>query len=318
MENHERMTFRKIRVAGVQAEPVFLDLEKTTEKAIRLIEEAGAKGADLIGFPEAYIPTFPNWYESIGEGVKSRNFVKELFKNSVEMDGEHMKAIAEACGRANINAVVGINERLPNTTSTMFNTQVHITRDGKIAGKHQKYVPTTGERLVHAPGRTGSYNAFRTDFGVVSGLICGENSNPLGQYAAAQHYPVVHVSSWPYYFHPFFPMHHAIITASSGLAYSLKCFVVNAVSRIPEEYIDVVPDTEEQRTFLKEQRALKKGAVIVDATGFIVADGSGQDEELLFADINLEDVIIPKSVIDFAGHYNRPELFAPLFGTAEA
>lgn len=313
MDKHERQTFKKIRVAGVQAEPVFLDLDGTTNKAINLIEQAAAGGADLIGFPEAFIPTFPNWYETIGEGAQARNFDKELFKHSVEVPGDHIQAIADACRKGNINAVVGINERLNGTTGTMYNTQVHITRDGTIAGKHQKYVPTSGERQVHGPGKTGSYNAFRTDFGTVSGLICGENSNPLGQYAAAQHYPVVHVSSWPLYFHPYFPMHHAITTASAGLAYSLKCFVVNAVSRIPTTYIDAVANTSEARQFLEEQRKLKKGAVIVDCLGRILVDGSGQDDEVLFADIDLEDVIVPKLVIDFAGHYNRPDLFAHLF-----
>lgn len=157
----ERQTFRKIRVAGVQAESVFLNLDATTKKSIELIEQAGARGADLIGFPEAYIPTFPNWYETIGEGPKARGFDKELFKHSVEVDGEHMHAIAEACGRANVNAVVGINERYNGTTGTMWNTQVHITRDGKIAGKHQKYVPTTGERFVHRPAPPGSSTRSR-------------------------------------------------------------------------------------------------------------------------------------------------------------
>ena len=194
----ERQTLRKIKVAGVQAEPIFLDLDGTTNKAISLIEEAGAQGADLIGFPEAFIPTFPNWYETIGEGPKARGFDVELFKHSVEVPGEHINAIAEACARANVNAVVGINERVAQTTGTMWNTQVHITRDGVIAGKHQKYVPTSGERQVHKPGTTGYHNTFRTDFGVVSGLICGENSNPLGQYAAAVDYPVVNVASWAY------------------------------------------------------------------------------------------------------------------------
>ncbi|HHT5493857.1 TPA: nitrilase-related carbon-nitrogen hydrolase, partial [Klebsiella michiganensis] len=120
-----------------------------------------------------------------------------------------MQAIAEACAKANINAVVGINERNPMTNGSMHNTQVHITRDGIIAGKHQKYVPTTGERQVHMPGKTGHYNTFRTNFGVVSGLICGENSNMLGMYAAAVNYPVVHIGSWPMYFHPYFHMQHA-------------------------------------------------------------------------------------------------------------
>ncbi|GGN20466.1 nitrilase-related carbon-nitrogen hydrolase [Streptomyces fuscichromogenes] len=309
----DRQTFGTIRVAGVQAESVFLDLDATTDKAIELIERAAAQGADLIGFPEAFIPTFPNWYETIGEGPKARGFDKELFKHSVEVPSAHLAAIAEACGRTDINAVVGINERRNGTTGTMWNTQVHITRDGVIAGKHQKYVPTSGERLVHTPGTTGFGNSFTTDFGTVSGLICGENSNPLGQYAAALNYPVVHVASWPYYFAPYFPMHHAIRTACAGLAYSLKTFVVAAVARIPEGYADAVAETAEQHAFLTGQRALKKGALVLDPNGNVIADGSGSDDELLIAEINLEDILVPKLILDFAGHYNRPEIFAPLF-----
>ena len=310
----ERLELREIRVAVVQAESIFLDIDATTDKAIALIERAGESGADLIGFPEAYIPTFPNWYETLGESPKARELDKRLFKNSVEVPGSHIMAIAEACRRASVNAVVGINERLSGTTGTMWNTQVHITRKGTIAGKHQKYVPTTGERQVHKPGTTGSVNSFMTDFGVVSGLICGENSNPLGQYAAAVNYPVVHVSSWPYYFHPYFPMHHAIKTATAGVAYTLKSFAIAAVARIPEGYIEAVAETDEQRDFLLSVRAARPGALVFDPAGNVIADGSGKEDDLLFADINLEDVIIPKTIIDTAGHYNRPELFAHLFG----
>jgi len=313
MSEYFRQEFRKIRVAAVQAEPVFLDLDATTQLACELILKAAANGADLIAFPEAFIPTFPNWYETIGEGPIARDLDKRLFLNSVEVPGEHIQAIADACQQGSINAVIGINERINGTTGTMHNTQVYITRDGVIAGKHQKYVPTSGERQLHTPGHTGHYNTFKTDFGVVSGLICGENSNPLGQYAAAIHYPVVHVASWPSYFAPYFPMHHAIQTASAGLAYSLKCFAVNAVARISEAYIDAVAVRDEDRQFLLEQRTLKKGALILDPLGRKIAEGCGSDDDLLFADLDLEEVIIPKLIIDTAGHYNRPELFAELF-----
>lgn len=313
MSDTTRHEFRTIRVAAVQAESVFLDLDATTQLSCDLIEKAAAGGADLIAFPEAFIPTFPNWYETLGEGPLAREFDKRLFLQSVEVPGSHIQAIANACKAGSINAVVGVNERINATSGTMHNTQVYITRDGTIAGKHQKYVPTSGERQVHGPGRTGHFNSFKTDFGPVSSLICGENSNPLGMYAAAINYPVVHVASWPFYFAPYFPMHHAIHTATAGLAYSLKCFAVSAVARIPEAYIDAVGVRDEDRQFLLAQRALKKGAVILDPLGRKIADGDGSDDDLLFADLNLEDVIIPKLIIDTAGHYNRPELFAELF-----
>lgn len=308
-----RQEFRRIKVAAVQSENVFLDLDATTSLACALIEQAGRAGADLIGFPENFLPGYPNWYETLSEGAVARELDKRLFLNSVEVPGDHIQAVADACRNAGINAVVGINERLANTTGTMFNTQVHITRDGTIVGKHQKYVPTTGERQIQAPGRTGHYNAFKTDFGAVSSLICGENSNPLGIYAAALHYPVVHVASWPSYFGPPVPMEYAISTASAGLAYAMKSFVVSSVLRIPMAYIDAVGQRDEDRAFLLEQRSHKAVALIFGPTGRKIADGTGSDEPLLFADLDLSDVIIPKMTHDYAGHYNRPELFAELF-----
>ena len=49
----------KYKVAVVQAAPAWLDLDASVDKTIELIEEAAAKGAKLIAFPEAFIPGYP-------------------------------------------------------------------------------------------------------------------------------------------------------------------------------------------------------------------------------------------------------------------
>ena len=54
--------FPAVRLAAVQAAPVLLDREATIDKACRLIEEAGASGADIVGFPEGFIPAHPVWF----------------------------------------------------------------------------------------------------------------------------------------------------------------------------------------------------------------------------------------------------------------
>lgn len=146
-------TQKNLKLAAVQAAPVFLNKAATTQKVCDLILEAGQKGADVIGFPECFIPGYPGWVELIPlSGEPAPSLFCELFNQAVEVTGPEVEAIQAACKEANIYAVVGINERRPRTTGTLFNTQLYFGRDGALLHKHQKYVPTVGERLIYAPG----------------------------------------------------------------------------------------------------------------------------------------------------------------------
>jgi predicted amidohydrolase len=51
-----KRTRESFRVAAVQASSVYLDRERSIEKACRLIDEAGKSGGDLVVFPEAFVP----------------------------------------------------------------------------------------------------------------------------------------------------------------------------------------------------------------------------------------------------------------------
>src|SRR3954470_23751230 len=139
-----------VKVAAVQAASVFLDREGSTAKACALIREAGKNGARVIGFPEGFIPAHPLWYHHhSATGAISNRFATDLFKNAVEIPGPESEALAAAARDAGAYVVVGACEKIPGTIGTMFNTQIYFGPDGTLIGKHQKIMPTLGERLVH-------------------------------------------------------------------------------------------------------------------------------------------------------------------------
>ena len=95
-----------VKVAAVQAASVFLDREGSTEKACRLIREAGRNGARVIGFPEGFIPAHPVWYHHhAATGAIANELAVELFKNSVEIPGAEIDALCRAARDA--DAYVG-------------------------------------------------------------------------------------------------------------------------------------------------------------------------------------------------------------------
>jgi aliphatic nitrilase len=193
--------YKPVRVAAVQAASVFLDREGSTEKACRLIREAGAQGARVIGFPEGFIPAHPVWFHHHAATAGTSNKLSvELFKNSVEIPGAETEALCAAARDANAYVVIGVCEKLPNTLGTLFNTQLYIGPDGSLIRKHQKIMPTVGERLVHTGGHGDTFGVFATEFGPASGLICGENSNPLAIFALIAEGTRIHVMSWPNHF----------------------------------------------------------------------------------------------------------------------
>lgn len=309
-------TYKKLRLAAVQAAPVFLDREGSIDKVCRLIREAGANGADVIGFPEGFVPTHPGWFNFIPDvGDQALLLSRELFKNAVEVPSPATDALCRACRDANIVAVVGINEKMPRTTGTMYNTQLFIDRSGDILGKHQKMVPTNGERLVHTGGHGSTMRAYHTHFGAISGMLCGENSNPLATFALSVHYPVVHVAGWPAHFNSSYVMQESIMAATRGLAYSLKAFVINACAVVTDQLIDAYALTPADRDYLNAAKQ-RGGASIIGPKGQVLAE-MGPGEGILYGDVDIQDVIIPKLIHDFAGHYNRPDVFRVALASEE-
>jgi nitrilase len=299
-----------VKVAAVQAASVFLDREASVEKACRLIREAGQHGARVIGFPEGFIPAHPVWYHHhAATGALANKLAVELFKNSVEIPGPQTEALGRAARDANAYVVMGVCEKLPNTTGTMFNTQIYFGPDGSIIRKHQKIMPTVGERIVHMGGYGDTFGAFQSEFGPMSGLICGENSNPLAVFSLIAEGTRIHVMSWPNHFPTSGdPLRNRVAIDSQAFAQMSKAFVISACGTVDERMIEMLQPSPEAEKFLRNADCCG-GSVIVNPLSRIIAGPMGAEEGILYAECNLDLGIQMKLRHDFAGHYNRPDIF---------
>ncbi len=308
------------RGAAVQAAPVFLDRDASVDKAIALIEEAGTGGADIVGFPEGFIPAHPIWFHfHPGTGRTGTQLAVELFKNSVEVPGPEIEALAAAARRAGTYVVVGVCERLPGTFGTMYNTQVFISPTDGYVGKHQKLVPTVGERLVHRSGGPETFGVFPSPWGPVSGLMCGENSNPLAIFALTAEATRVHVMAWPNHFpKPAVPMPDIALTAARAFAQMSKAWVISAAAVVDDRVRELVAAGDDDLDFLGRDDIGGGSCIVAPDTRVVAGPVAGNVETIIYADMDFDAGIRMKLRHDLAGHYNRPDVFRLLINRRPA
>ncbi len=170
-------------------------------------------------------------------------------------------------------------------------------------------MPTVGERLVHMGGFGDTFGAFQTEFGPMSGLICGENSNPLAVFALTAEGTRIHVMSWPNHFPTSGdPLRNRVAIDSQAFAQMSKAFVISACGTVDERMIEMLESGPDGEKFLRDPDC-SGGSVIVAPNSRIIAGPMGAEEGILYADCNLEIGIQMKLRHDFAGHYNRPDIF---------
>lgn len=320
-----------VRVAIAQAVTEFLDHDAATEKACRLIREAGEGGAQLVAFPEGFIPGHPLWYHfHAATGPTSRTLATKLLLNSSVIPGPATDLLGRAAAEAGCYVVIGMCERASIHSGTLYNSQVTIGPDGTILNVHRKLTPTVGERLVHAPGDATGLRVTDSPVGRLGGLICGESSNPLSLFTLIAESVQILVISWPDFpGRAMMPRAERALVAGRGASFMTKAYVLNAVGVIDDRMRALLRASDEDDSFLAD-RSQTGGSSIIAPDGSVLAGPLGPEEAMLFADLDLGVCVHEKAVHDLAGHYNRrdiftltvdrrrPELFDPREGTAPA
>ncbi len=293
------------RIAAVQACPVFLDREATVEKACRLIAIAGARGAKLAVFPEAFVPGYPLWVWFVppGDTKTLRDLYAELVANAVTVPGPEIDRLAAAAREAGVNVVMGVNERNAEASGTsLYNTVVVLGADGTLLAKHRKLVPTAGERLVHAQGDGSTLGVVDLPEGRLGSLICWENYMPLARYALyAWGAQIWAAPTWDCGEPWISTLRHI---AKEGRVYVLGC--CSAVHR------DDVPDrlAFKERYLPADREWLNHGdSAIVDPDGKFLVEPVRDREEILLAEVDPRQLSGPRFQLDVAGHYARPDVF---------
>jgi len=298
--------FPKFKAAAIQAAPVFLNREATVEKACRLILEAADRGARLIVFPEVFVAGYPYW-NRLDNPFRGKRYFRELVKNAVAVPSPATETLCRCARRANAMVVMGINEKIPETLGTLFNSNLIIDRQGKIIGCHRKLVPTFIEKLTWGGGDGRSLRIYDTDCGKVGTLICGENLNTLARFALVAQGEQVHAANYPG--QPAgdeanHDIRHTTELRSAAHSFEGKVFTIAACSVFTKEIADLLGDTEEKK------RMVGKGSIglsgIFGPNGKLIAGPLDPNEEgMVIAEIDVEQIIEAKLHHDIAGNYNR-------------
>ena len=307
--------FHKFKAAAVQTSPVFLNVEKTIEKAISLIKEASSNGAQIIAFPEVFVAGYPYW-NWIMTPVQGSKWYEQLYKNSVAITDESMKPLFQAAKDFNMHIVIGINER-GDSYGEIYNTNLIIDNTGTLIGKHRKLVPTWAEKLTWSSGDGSSLKVYKTEIGPIGTLACGENTNTLARFTLLSQGELIHIANYislpvaP----PDYNMAEAIKIRAAAHSFEGKLFTVVSCSTISKEIMDVLkPDVPNIEELLTRKSSAFSG--IIGPNGAVVGEPLIDDEGIVYADIDLEKCIQPKQMHDILGHYNRFDIFDLRVNTA--
>jgi nitrilase len=286
------------RIAAVQAAPAFLDREGTIDRVATLTAKAALQGATLVAFPEAFVPTYPDWVWRTA-AWRDGALYEALAREAITVPSAATDRLGGIARTADAWLAVGINER---AGGTLYNTVLYLAPDGAVAGTHRKLVPTGGERTVWGRGDGSTLPVLDTPVGRVGGLICWENYMPLARAALwAQGVDVLLAPTWDTSDVWQSTIRHI---AREGRAYVVG---VNSWLRGSD-----VPDSVREREGLwggPEDTMSRGGTVIVDPFGEPLAGPLYDEEGILVSDVDPAVLRAARREFDPVGHYARPDVF---------
>lgn len=303
------ITYPSFKVAAMHVSPIFLDTEKTIDKVCALIDEAASAGAELIVFPEAFVPAFPLW-SSVRAPIFNHDFFRRLASNAVRVPGPEVKRVAQAAKRHNVTVSLGINEGTDASVGCIWNSNIIIGPNGVLLNHHRKIVPTYFEKLTWANGDGAGLRVIDTPLGKLGMLICGENSNPLARFALMAQGEQVHIANYP----PLWPnggnydIVQSIRARAQAHSIEAKAFTVVSSAYLTDDVKELIAEGDKRIREVIENTP-RSASMVIGPNGEQIGETRQNEEGIIYADINIADCVVPKQFHDVVGYYNRFDIF---------
>jgi nitrilase len=285
------------KVACVQAESVAFDRAATIEKIDGLAGEIADNGARLALFPEAFIPAYPSsrWARHLaGWDGDARPLYARLARESITIPGPDSDRLAEIARARGLWLAVGANELV---RGTIYNSLLIYSPAGELALQHRKLMPTNHERLVWGLGDGTGLETIQSDVGQVGGLICWENLMPLARFALYQ-------SGVEVYLAPTADDSEAWHDSIRHIAREARAFVISSCFfQRASSYPDYVPLAD------GDELVGRGGSAILAPDGSYLAGPLWDEEGILYAELDPQQLYEARQRFDPAGHYHRPDVF---------
>ncbi|MEO0870050.1 MAG: Nit6803 family nitrilase [Cyanobacteria bacterium J06642_11] len=290
---------RTVRAAAVQISPVLYSRSGTLEKVLKAIDDAAKEGAELIVFPETFVPYYPYFSFVLPPVLMGKEHMR-LYEEAVEVPGPVTEAVGQVARTHQMVIVLGVNER---DHGSLYNTQLIFDADGTCLLKRRKITPTYHERMVWGQGDGSGLQVCDTAVGRVGALACWEHYNPLARYSLMANHEQIHCAQFPgSMVGDIFAdqtevtlRHHAL---ESG------CFVVNSTGWLTAEQVSEIAPNEGL------EKVLRGGCytTIISPEGVPLCEPIREGEGLAIADLDFSLITKRKRMMDSVGHYARPDL----------
>lgn len=271
----------------------------TVSRILSYEQQIRQSDCDLLVMPEALLGGYPKGAD-FGTRVgyrkpEGREAFLRYWQESVEINGPEIGAVAELAERCSTAMIIGIIER---SRATLYCTALFISEKGEVLGKHRKLMPTASERLIWGQGDGSTLPVVQTPAGRAGAVICWENYMPLLRTA-------MYAKGVEIWCAPTVDDRDIWQTSMSHIAYEGRNFLVSACQFQPPPIDGQAKDD----GWPEDKPLIRGGSVILSPMGEVLAGPLYNEEGLIYARIDLDDIVRARYDMDPTGHYSRPDIF---------